>query len=188
MTTTAAWAEPRRLRPEKESMADEIRRRVEAASYVILVDFTGLDSVKTADLRGRLRQAGARLQVVPNRLFRVAMGAACEGLAPGLRGPTAMVAGAGDPAPAAQVLAQFQKEHKLPAVKIGTADGHVMGPADLALLATLPPRAALYGMLVGALAAPARGLVTVLDRVVASLPRVLQAVVEKKEPVAPPAG
>ncbi len=185
MTTTATTARQRPLRPEKESIGEEIRRRVESAAYLILVDFTGLDSAKTTDLRNRLRQAGARMQVVPNRMFREAVGAPAERLAPALRGPTAVILGGGDITEVARALAQYQKETKLPTVKLAEVGGQVMTATDLAAIAALPGKAELRGMLVGVLAAPLRGLVTVLHQLPAGLVRVLKAIEEKKGSAVP---
>lgn len=180
MSATATRTE-RRLRPEKTAIAEEIRRKVEGSPFLILMNPTGLDSGRTTDLRGRLRAAGARLQVVPNRIFRVALGDRAAGLAPALRGPTAMVVGAGDVVEVARVLVQYQRELKLEnVVKAGAIGGRVISAAEVAELANLPSRPVLLGMLTGVLAAPMRGLVTVLRETTAGVVRVLQAMADRK--------
>ncbi|MCX7819701.1 MAG: 50S ribosomal protein L10 [Kiritimatiellae bacterium] len=180
MSATAMRA-ARRIRPEKLAIADEIRRKVDGSAYVILVNPSGLDSGRSADLRGRLRTAGARMQVVPNRIFRAAIGDRAAKLERALRGPTAMVVGSGDVAEVARVLVQYQRELKLENVlKLGAIGGQVLGPAELAEIANLPPRPVMLGMLAGVLAAPVRGLVTVLRETTAGIVRVLQAIADRK--------
>ncbi len=168
-----------RRRPEKIAMAEEIRRHVEQSLFVILVDFTGLNSQQTFEFRSRLRQVGARMRVVPNRIFRAAVPDLGEQLKSALRGPTALILGRCDAADVARVLVQFAKEFQRPVVKTGVLGRTVIRPQDISMLATLPPRNVLLGQLVGLLAAPARGLVTVLNEVVASLPRVLKAIADR---------
>ncbi len=179
MSATATRAE-RRLRPEKTAMAEEIRRNVEGSSFLILMNPAGLDSGRTTDLRGRLRAAGARMQVVPNRMFRVALGERAASLAPVLRGPTAMVVGAGDVVEVARVLVQYQREFKLEnVIKAGTIGDRLIQATEVAELASLPSRPVLIGMLAGVLAAPMRGLVTVLRETTAGVVRVLQAIADR---------
>jgi len=56
----------------------------------------------------------------------------------------------------------------------------VLSPADVLDIANLPPRPVLMGMLAGVLAAPLRGLVTVLRETTAGVVRVLQAIADRK--------
>ena len=91
------------MRPEKEAIDREIKEQLSGASFAILTDFTRMDTAKTASLRPKLRETGARYQVVPNRLFRVvAKELNYTGIEAGLKGPTAIVYGAGDVAATAK--------------------------------------------------------------------------------------
>ena len=93
------------MRPEKEAIAREIKEQLSGATFAILTDFTRMDTAKTALLRRKLRETEARFQVVPNRLFRVvAKEVGYAGIEAGLKGPTALVYGAGDVAATAKVL------------------------------------------------------------------------------------
>ena len=67
------------MRPEKQAIAREIQDQLGNATFAILTDFTRMDTTKTAALRRKLRETGARFQVVPNRLFR-AVAQAAKGL------------------------------------------------------------------------------------------------------------
>ena len=170
------------MRPEKLAIVREIQEQLAGASFAILTDFTRMDTAKTAALRRKLRETGARFQVVPNRLFRVvAKELNYTGLEAALVGPTALVYGAGDVAATAKALREFIKANdKVPVVKLGQLDGAVLQPADIEALAAMPPKKVLQGILVGTLAAPMSGLVGVLSQKLASLVYVLKAAADKK--------
>ena len=93
------------MRPEKQSIAKEIKEQLSGAAFLILADFTGMDTAKTAELRRTLRETKTRFQVVPNRLFRVvASELGYAGIEAGLKGPPAVISGAGDVAAVAKTL------------------------------------------------------------------------------------
>jgi large subunit ribosomal protein L10 len=169
------------MRPEKQAIVREIQEQLADTAFVLLTDFTGMDTAKTAALRRALKETQARFQVVPNRLFRVAARElGYEGIEPGLKGPTALVFGAGDVAASAKALREFAKANKVPVVKLGRMDGAVLQAADVEALATLPPKKVMQGMLVGTIAAPMSNLVGVMNQKLASLVYVLKAAADKK--------
>lgn len=169
------------MRPEKASIAREIKEQLAASSFAILADFTGMDTGKTMALRRALREAQARFQVVPNRLFRVvAKELGYAGADAALKGPTALVYGSGDVAAAAKAVKEFAKANKMPAVKMGYLDKAALTSADVETLATLPSKKAMQGILVGTIAAPMSNLVGVMSQKLASLVYVLKAAADKK--------
>ena len=170
------------MRPEKQAIVREIQEQLAGATFAILTDFTRMDTTKTAALRKKLRETDARFQVVPNRLFRVvAKELKYEGLEAALKGPTALVFGSGDVAGTAKALREFIKgNNKIPVIKLGHMDGAALSAADVEVLATLPSKKAMQGMLVGTIAAPMSNLVGVMSQKLASLVYVLKAVADKK--------
>jgi large subunit ribosomal protein L10 len=181
MTTTAKRKGARRVRPEKDALLAEIRDRAAGAKYMLLADYTGLNSARTSDLRGRLRKIGARMQVVPNRLFRESVKASGPDLQAFLKGATALIVGSGEVTECAKLLVQFHKECKMPVVKAGAFDGRVLSAADVQTLSALPSKQVLRAMAVGTMAAPMSGLVGVLQQKLSSVLYVLKAAQEKKE-------
>jgi large subunit ribosomal protein L10 len=169
------------MRPEKEAIVRDIQEALSGSTFAILTDFTGMDTAKTATLRRALKETQSRFQVVPNRLFRVvARELGYDGIEAGLKGPTALVFGAGDVALAAKALREFAKTHQVPVVKLGHMEGSVLSAADVETLATLPSKKVMQGMLVGTIAAPMSNLVGVMNQKLASLVYVLKAVADKK--------
>ena len=170
------------MRAEKQAIVREIKEQLADATFAILTDFTGMDTTKKMNLRRALREHGARFQVVPNRLFRVvAHELGYEGLDAALKGPTALVFGAGDIAATAKALREFMRANdKIPVVKLGHMDGTVISAEQVDVLATLPSKKVMQGMLVGTLAAPMSNLVGVMSQKLASLVYVLKAAADKK--------
>lgn len=173
------------MRLEKQSMIEELRRKLTESSFVILTDYTRTDVAKMNALRERLRAVKAHMQVVQNRMFqRLARELQYAGFEERLRGPTAMIYGAGDVVAVAKVLKEFIKENEVPALKVGVMKGAHLSKADVERLATLPSREYLLAQLVGLLASPLRQVVGVMHQRLASLVYVLKAYQESKQPKA----
>ncbi len=169
------------MRPEKQSIAEEIKKKVSGSTYFIVADYQGLTVSKTDQLRHRLGPAKAKIQVVKNRVLgHIANEAGLGAIRDHLRGPTAMVYGTGDVSQTAKILKEFIKEHEKPVIKAGALDGVVLTAADVDALASLPSRETLLGMMVGTIAAPMSQLVGVFQQKVSSLLYVLQAAADKK--------
>ncbi len=176
-------AEAKKIRPEKASVLAELSGRAKDASYIFFADYTGLKSGPTLELRRRLRGAKARMQVVPNRMFRKAMGETrATPHAQLLKGPTAIVVGQGDAVEAAKTLSEFSKEFKVLTLKGGEMEGRPLSAGDVAALAGLPSKPVLQAMMLSTLVAPMRNLAGVLQQKIASVVYVLKAAAEKKAP------
>lgn len=170
------------MRPEKNTMVEEVRQKVEGKVFVILADYQGLSVQQSSDLRARLRGADAQYTVVKNRLLnRVVQDSDLASLGDGLKGPTAVVSGDGDVVETAKILKAFIKETKKPVIKLGSFSGAILSADDIEKLASMPPRAELLARAVGTIAAPMTQLVGVMNQKVSSLLYVLQAVKDKKE-------
>ena len=171
------------MRPEKQSIVKEINGQMSSASFAIFADFTKMDMGKTSALRKKLRESKARFQVVPNRMYRVATkDLGMEGAESVLKGPTAVVFGTEDVAETAKTLKAFAAANdKMPVVKAGWMEGRLLSASDVEVLATLPSKKTMQGMLVGTIAAPMSNLVGVMSQKLASLVYVLNAAKDKKE-------
>lgn len=170
------------MRAEKLSMLGEVRTRLSGSSYYFLTNYTGLTVAKTEDLRRRLRGAKADFTVVSNKQFQLAskdLGFPALD-AKVVRGPSAMIYGAGDVAAVAKILKDFIRENQKPAVKAGALEQQLLTPADVDSLAALPSREILLGRVVGTIAAPMSQLVGVLQQKAATLVYALKAYADKK--------
>jgi large subunit ribosomal protein L10 len=168
---------------KKEAAVQELRDRLAESQNLFLTDFQGLTVEEITKLRGELRKDGTTYAVVKNTLFRRAAGEKLASeLDAFLAGPTGIVFAKGnDPVAPAKALKQFTDESKKLSIKAAYIDGRLVDAKQVAALASLPPKMELVAKLVGTLAGPLRGLVTVLSGNQSGLVRVLNQVREQKE-------
>ena len=170
------------MRPEKQSIAEEIKHCLDGAEYFILADYQGLKVAQVQALRAKLAEARATLMVLRNRQFaHVARDLSLAGFDGRMPGPTAMVYGQGDVVEVAKALQAFIKANQKPVIKAGALQGKKLSAAEVGELAELPSLEGMRGILVGTLAAPMTGLVGVMSQKLCSLVYVLNAAKEKKE-------
>ena len=168
----------------KETAVRELRDRLAASQNLFLTDYAGLTVEEITKLRGELRKDGTTYAVVKNTLFRIAAGDLAKQLESFLAGPTGIVFAGEDPVAPAKALKTFHDATKKVAVKAAYIDGRLVDAKQVAVLASLPSRQELVAKLVGSLASPLRGLVTVLSGNQSGLVRVLNQIREQKESTA----
>jgi large subunit ribosomal protein L10 len=164
----------------KEAAVSELTERLAAAKTLFLTDFAGLTVDEITRLRRELRKDGNTYSVVKNTLFHIAAGELAAQLERFLAGPTGIVFAGTDPVAPAKALKTFSDTVKRVTVKAAYIDGQVVDAAQVEKLAKLPPKIELVAALVGTLANPIRGLVTVLSGNQSGLVRVLDAIREQK--------
>ncbi|HUY10890.1 MAG TPA: 50S ribosomal protein L10 [Candidatus Dormibacteraeota bacterium] len=165
----------------KEAAVRELRDRLAGSQSLFLTNYQGLTVDEITKLRTELRKDGSTYTVVKNTLFKIA---ADEDLAnmfgSFLHGPTGVVFAGLDPVAPAKALKQFSDNVKTLEVKAAYVDGKFVDAKQVDVLAKLPPKAELLAKMVGSLASPLRGLVTVLSGNQSGLVRVLSAIREQK--------
>lgn len=164
----------------KEASVTELAERLAGAKNLFLTDYAGLTVDEITRLRGELRKDGNTYTVVKNTLFRIAAGDLAGQLESFLAGPTGIVFAGADPVAPAKALKTFSDTVKRVTVKAAYIDGQIVDAAQVEKLAKLPPKLELIANLVGTLAGPLRGLVTVLSGNQSGLVRVLNAIREQK--------
>lgn len=169
------------MRLEKKAIVSELQEGLKGANVVILTDYRGLKVRQGEDLRRRLAKVNARFNVVKNSFLRLALSEAPWMRVDDVFGtPTAVVIGRGDAIETAKVVAGFQQEQKILAIKRCFLDNRLLSPSDVEALVQLPSRQVLLGMFVGALAAPMSMMVGVFKQKMSSIVYALKAVQEKK--------
>jgi len=170
------------VRPEKRSIVREYLERLRAARFGVLADPSGMNVAKTTELRARLRGAGARMQVVKNRLFKLAIREAGlpEELGRWLEGPNALIYGEGDITVVSKALRQFIEENQQPSIRCAFIGERILTAEEVEELAKLPSREEMIARVVGSVAAPMTGLVGCLNQMLVRLLYVLRAIEEKK--------
>jgi large subunit ribosomal protein L10 len=159
----------------------ELRARVEKSAAIYLAEYKGLNVKAISELRKQVRNNGAQMIVVKNRLLNLALaGTAAEGLTAHLKGPNAVIFCDADPVTPAKAIADFAKTHDVIAWKGGWVEGTIFDGTGIARVAELPPRDQLIAQVVGAVASPLSGFVLTLSGLVSDLVYTLQAVADKK--------
>ena len=167
----------------KQQVADHLEK-LQRSEAVFICEYRGLSVAQLTSIRAKVRKAGGEMKVSRNTLMAIALTEA------GLPVPEALMAGpniysfAFENAPAvAKVLSEFSKEkgnEKL-VVKGGVLGQSVLDAAGVTALADLPPREVHLAPVVGTIAAPLSGLVTVLSGPARGLVTCLSQLKEKKE-------
>lgn len=166
---------------KKETAVAELKERLSGASNLFFTNYSGLTVEQITRLRTELRRNGSTYAVVKNTLFSIAAGDELAKLADAfLAGPTGVVFAGNDPVAPAKALKQFSDQVRPLEVKAAYIEGRIVDSKQVAALAAIPSRQELIAKMVGSLAAPLRGLVTVLSGNQSGLVRVLNAVREQK--------
>lgn len=169
-------------RTDKATTIAELREKLGAARSAVFTDFRGLSVAEITELRTLLRKSAVEYTVVKNTLAKIAVkDTALAGLAAYLEGPTAIAISRGDPVAASRVLSTWSRTRPTFAVKGGIVEGQLVGPADIAALADLPPREVLLARVAGAFQGPLQALANVLAGPVRALACALDQVRAQKE-------
>ena len=173
---------------KKEAAIGELKERLSTSENLFFTNYAGLTVADITKLRGELRKDGSSYSVVKNTLFSIAAGdELAKKLEQFLAGPTGVVFAGKDPVAPAKALKTFSNENKALEIKAAYIDGQVVDAAQVNALAALPPKDELIAKMIGSLASPLRGLVTVLSGNQSGLVRALNAIREQKEAAGPAA-
>src|SRR5665647_1647757 len=157
------------LRNEKEAVIAEVTQLLTDTENVFVSDYRGLTVAQLKELRDKLRESGASFRVVKNTLSGIAADRADRGaIKEMLSGPTAVTFCGEDLGAAAKALSEFARTHPQLEVRGGR------------LARTLTPRDVLIAQIVGTMAAPMTGLVTVLQGTVGGFVRALDQVAQQR--------
>ena len=169
-------------RADKEAELQQLEIAFQGCDSAILVDYKGLHVPQVTELRRQLRSAMASYAVVKNTIAKRALkGTSFEPLEKFFEGMTAVAYTKKDPVALAKTLTLFVKSAPTLKIKAAVVQGRVVNPAEVADLAALPSKPALYARLLGTMNAPMVQLVTVLSVVPRDLMNVLAAAEKKRQ-------
>ncbi len=166
-------------RAQKAETVEALKGVFAGAGVMVVGHYSGLTVAEMTVLRSRLRQAGASLKVVKNRMVKLAIAGTPKAAAASMfTGPT-VVAFSKDPIAAAKVTVAFSKEKEKFVVLGGLFGDQVLDTQGVTALATLPSLDELRGKIVGLLQAPATKIAGVLAAPGGQLARVINAYATK---------
>ena len=166
-------------RAQKQEAIESLKGDFAGAGAVVVTHYMGLTVAEMTDLRGRLREQGAQLQVVKNTLVQKALNGSVGEAGDALfKGPVA-IAFAPDPVSAAKVATQYAKDNDKFTVVGGLMGQQVLDKAAVTSLASLPSLDQLRGKIIGLIQAPATKIAGVLQAPAGQLARVFGAYAAK---------
>lgn len=172
--------------PRKTELLDDIRATLKERSNFIVTTYSGLSVDKMTDLRKRVRGKNARMKVMKNNLFRIALKESpahkdiADQVAKDLFGPVAVTFTDEKDFPAvSKVLVDYGKEADKVAIRVGSMDGKYLPKSEVQAIANLPSREELLTIIGRGLNAPATKIATGINQIIASLARGIKAVGEK---------
>jgi large subunit ribosomal protein L10 len=168
-------------RAEKTAAVDVLKGVFAGSGSVVVTHYTGLSVAEMTSLRGRMRDAGAQVKVVKNRLAKIALkGTPGEGASDMFTGPVA-IAFAPDPVSAPKIAVEYAKTNDKLVVIGGFMGETVLDQGAVKNLASLPSLDELRGKLVGLIQAPAQKIAAVAQAPAGQLARVINAYAQKQD-------
>jgi len=162
-------------RAEKAEMVESLKGIFSGSGTVVVTHYSGLNVAEMTRLRGKLRERGAQLKVVKNRLAKLALqdqpGASASDM---FSGPVA-IAYAEDFVSAPKAAVDYAKDNDKLIVIGGMMGEEVLDKDGIEQLAKLPSLDELRGKLIGLLQAPATKLAGVTQAPAGQLARVFGA-------------
>ena len=152
---------------EKQAIVEALTTRISNATSGVLVDYEGITVAEDTELRRELRAAGIEYTVVKNTLLRFAVDK-CDfnEFDKLLNGATALATTEGDPIAPIRIVSEYAKKlNNKFEVKGGFMEGKILPMNEIAEIAQLPGKEALYAKVLGTMLAPITSLAVVLGQI-----------------------
>lgn len=169
----------------KVKRVDVLKKRLENARAIVLVDYKGINVESDNLLRTRLRNADVDYFVAKNTLIRIALNDLGIKILDGeLNGPTAVAVSKKDEVAPAREITKFVEAEldnkQLLAFKAGLIGESLFSTAQLKQLASLPSREELLSRVLAGFNAPVTGFVSVLQGVIRKFVYAVDAIAKNK--------
>ena len=171
----------------KREMIDELASLLKRSNAVFIAEYRGLTVKKITACRRQITQAGGEMRIAKNTLMRIALSECGMTEASEIdTGPNGYILSYGDVTAVAKAIRDFSKEkgNEALVVKGAILENKVLTKEQVFALADLPSKEQLIAQVVGTIAAPLRGLVTVLSGPSRGLVTCLSQIKDKKEEAA----
>lgn len=153
-----------KTRTQKEEIVTKLTEKLSRAKALVFTDYKGLNMKQLSNLRDKLREQNAEFSITKNTLLTKALPETkLEGPASRLGGPTAILFAYGDEISPIKILVKALKDTGLGKVKTGFLGRLPLDEAKILQLSSLPTKDELKAKIVGVLAAPLQGIVSILQ-------------------------
>lgn len=168
-------------REMKAQRLAELKDLLAKQQVVVFTNYQGLKAKEVDQVRRGVEEGGSHYLVTKNTLLRIALKeAGLELESAAFDQPLACVFGLTDQVATAKSVVKVAKDLEALEILGGIVDGQLVDEAAIRTLATLPGREELLAKLVGTIAAPMSGLVSVLSGNMRGLVSVLHQYEQKK--------
>ena len=165
---------------QKADVISEIETRLKAQESTVFVDFQGLSHQDMEKMKREFRAQGVAMKVYRKSLIARALKAAgIEVKVDEFQGSVALVTSNDDALAAAKQTSLATRKFKALKMLGGLFEDKFVTLAEVTLLASVPSRPELLGMLANVLQAPVRGLAVSFNEIITGFARVLKAKSEK---------
>ena len=150
-------------REDKSKFVEEIKEKINGKASLIVVHYQGMTVQQMGSLRGEMHKSGVSLQIVKNRLMKIAIqNSDFEKIADKFTGPVA-IAFADDSISAAKVLSKFAKTNEHLKIIAGVVDNELVDISKIEYLASIPSLDEVRAKIIGLISAPASKVARVLN-------------------------
>ena len=172
-------------RATKQNDLNALTEELKNANSAMVVSFNKLTVNKDQEFRHKLRETGAKYQVVKNTLARIAVkDTQFEGATVHFKGVSALAWTSGDAVVLSKTVTQFVKANKdVYTFKAGVVDGKVYDATQVEAIASLPSKEELISKLMFVINAQAQRIATVINAVARDLAVVIKQIGEQKSDV-----
>lgn len=152
---------------EKQAMVEALAARIQNASAGVFVDYKGITVSEDTALRTEMRKDNVNYTVVKNTLTRKALEKlGMTGLDDILNGTTSLATAENDPIAPFRILNDYSKKlNDRFNIKAAFMEGKVLSESEIAEMAQLPSKDALYAKVLGTMIAPITGLAVCLGQI-----------------------
>jgi len=152
---------------EKQAMVEALAARIQNASAGVFVDYKGITVSEDTALRTEMRKDNVNYTVVKNTLTRKALEKlGMTGLDDILNGTTSLATAENDPIAPFRILSDYSKKlNDRFNIKAAFMEGKVLNETEIAEMAALPSKDALYAKVLGTMIAPITGLAVCLGQI-----------------------
>ena len=152
---------------EKQAIVEALAERIKNAGAGVLVDYKGITVAEDTALRTEMRKEGVEYTVVKNTLTRKALDKlGMSELDEVLNGTTSLATSVDDPIVPFRILSDYSKKlNDRFNIKAAFMEGRVLSESEIAEMAQLPSKDALYAKVLGTMIAPITGLAVCLGQI-----------------------
>lgn len=165
---------------QKEKMISDLDQKISDMKSAVLIDYRGMKVKEIEELRGLLRAQKVSFNVSKNTLTKIALKKNGIEFDEGIfKKPVAIAFAMNDEVAPAKEISLFAKKNEAIEILGGILERKFIDETMVKQLATLPTKEQLIGKLVGTIAAPLSGMVSVFAGNIRGLVNVLNAHKEK---------